>query len=119
MPKRTRKYEESLLEDLRDPAEAAAYLNLALDSIGEPDGTALFLLALGNVIRAQGVSEVAKGAELGRESLYKSISAAGNPRLKSVPDILRVMGLRISVEAQAKPSRQKATKRQSRLAKAS
>ncbi len=52
---------------------------------------ALFLLALGNVIRAQGFSEVAKGAELGRQSLYKAISAAGNPRLKSALDILRVL----------------------------
>lgn len=112
MPKRTRKYEESLLEDLRDPSEAAEYLNLALDSLNQPDGTALFLLALGNVIRAQGFSEVAKSAELGRESLYKSISAAGNPRLKSVLDILRVLGLRISVQAQEKPARRKPAKRE-------
>lgn len=102
MAKRPRKYEESLLEDLRDSKQAAAYLNAALAEIDTPDGASLFLMALGDVIRAQGVSNVARSAELGRESLYKSIASAGNPKLKSLLSVLQVMGLRLQVEAVAK-----------------
>lgn len=53
MPGRSRSYDDSLAEDLRDPAEAAAYLRVALDEAGDPDGTALLAVALGNVLRAQ------------------------------------------------------------------
>lgn len=119
MPKRTRKYEETLLEDLRDPKEAAAYLNAALDALDEPDGMALFLMSLGDVIRAQGVSNVARGAELGRESLYKAVSASGNPKLKSLLSILRVMGLRLSVQTNPITKHRRQTTRKPALAKAS
>jgi len=43
-------YEEILLEDLKDPAEAAAYLQAAL----EDEEPAVFLLALRQVAQAQG-----------------------------------------------------------------
>lgn len=125
MPKQTRKYEESLLEDLRDPTEAAAYLNAALEELDEPDGVAVFLLALRDVVRAREVSGVARSASLGRESLYRTLSATGNPKLKSLLAILRVMGLRISVEAvtddERAPTRPpaKTTRRKAPLAKAS
>ena len=102
MPRQTRPYRETLLENLRDPAEAAAHLNVALEGLSEPDGWPLFLMALSDVIRAQGVTTVAKNAALGRESLYKSLSPTGNPKLKSVLAILQVMGLRLSVEAPPK-----------------
>lgn len=125
MPKRTRNYEESLLEDLRDPTEAAAYLNAALEELDEPDGVAVFLLALRDVVRSREVSGVARSAELGRESLYRTLSATGNPKLKSLLAILRVMGLRISVEAATEDERAptrpqaKSTRRKATLAKAS
>lgn len=120
MPKPARKYEDSLLEDLRDPAEAAAYLNAALDEIDEEDGMALFLLSLSDVLRAQGASKVARSAELGRESLYKSLSPAGNPKIKSLLAILRGMGLHIRVDpAPIKISVPRKTKRKAPLAKAS
>ena len=122
MPKRTRNYEESLLADLRDPAEAAAYLNAALEEIDAEDGMALFLMSLGDVLRAQGVSNVARSAELGRESLYKSLSATGNPKFKSLLAVLRGMGLGISIQATprvgAKPP-SPGTRRKPALAKAS
>lgn len=123
MPKRTRDYEESLLEDLREPEAAAAYLNAALEDLDEPDGTELFLMALRNIMRAQGVSSVARDAGLGRESLYKSLSAAGNPKLKGLLSILRVMGLRLAVQAASQPAPQpsptKRPRRKPALAKAS
>ena len=48
MSKLTKSYRESLLQDLQDPKEAAAYLTAALD---EGD-SAVFLLALRDVADA-------------------------------------------------------------------
>ena len=88
-------YESRLLEDLQDPEEAVAYLEAAI----EDDDPATFLLALRQVVRAHGTSEVARKAKLGRESLYKTLSESGNPELQTINKLLHAMGLRLSVQA--------------------
>ena len=88
-------YEEVLLEDLKDPAEAAAYLQAAL----EDEDPAVFLLALRQVAQAQGMANVARKAHVGRESLYKTLSENGNPELRTINRLLHAMGLRLSVTA--------------------
>ena len=101
MPKRTKKYEENLMESLKNPNEAAAYLNVHLDT---DDSEELFLLALRDVARAHGFSDVAEQADLGRESLYKALSKDGNPKLSTLKSLLKVVGLKLSVEKENKAS---------------
>ncbi len=100
MPKRTRSYEESLVQSLTDPTEAAEYLNAHLADDSDDDDE-LFLVALRDVAKAYGFTEVAARADLGRESLYKALSETGNPRLSTLSTLLRAMGLRLSVEVQS------------------
>jgi probable addiction module antidote protein len=88
MAKRTKKYEVSLSESLKDPAEAAAYLNVHLNS-QDADSEELFLMALRDVAKAYGFSELAKKSNLGRESLYKALSASGNPKLETLRSLLK------------------------------
>ena len=95
MPKRTRKYEDSLIESLKKPTEAAAYLNAHL---GEDVGEDVFLLALRDVACANGITEIAEASSLGRESLYKALSKDGNPKLSTLRSVLKAMGLKLSVE---------------------
>lgn len=97
MSKRTASvpYEETLIDDLRDPAEAAAYLEAAM----EETDPAVFLLALRQVVQARGMTAVARKARLGRESLYKTLSEEGNPELRTLNRVLHAMGLRLSVTA--------------------
>lgn len=104
MPRRTKRYEESLMASLKDPAEAAAYLNAHLGG-GEDESDELFLLALRDVARAIGVGEVAETAVLGRESLYKALSKGGNPKLSTLRSILKAMGLRLTVDQNQKRRR--------------
>lgn len=92
----SRPYIDGLLEDLQDPEEAAAYLNAAIED-GDQD---VFMLALRDVVRARGMARVAREARLNRESLYKMLSAAGNPQLASLNALLRSVGLRIAVEVE-------------------
>ena len=95
MPKRTKKYEESLMESLQNPEEAAAYLNAHLD---EEDSEEMFLVALRDVAKAHGFSEVAEQADLGRESLYKALSKDGRPKLSTLRSLLKVVGLKLAIE---------------------
>ena len=92
----SRPYKDSLLEDLMDPKEAAAYLTAAL----EDDMPEVFLLALRHVAEAHGMTNIAEGAQLNRVSMYRMLSEKGNPQLSSLTAILHQMGLRLSIEVE-------------------
>ena len=96
MKKVTEKYENNLKEDLRDPVEAAEYLNAALE-----DGSQeVFLMALKDIAYAKGISEIARETKLNRENLYRILSTQGNPKLKSLNSVLHSVGLKLSVEVE-------------------
>ena len=95
MTKKITGYQEDLIESLKYPLEAAAYLNEAIED-GDKE---VFLLAMRNVAQAHGgMSAIAKKAHVNRESLYRMLSRKGNPELKNVLNLLHVVGLKISIE---------------------
>jgi probable addiction module antidote protein len=49
------------------------------------------------VARAAGMSRVAREANVGRESLYKSLGKTGNPEFTTVVDVLNALGFRLQV----------------------
>jgi probable addiction module antidote protein len=83
-------------EHLRTPAEMAAYLDAWLD--GAPVDAAGIAKALGDVARAKGMSQVAKDAGLSRESLYRALSADGNPSFATVLKVARALGVKLHAE---------------------
>lgn len=90
-------HDEVMVRRLRkDPAFAAEYLKAALDEEDEPG---VLLIALRRLAQAQGIAKVAKAAGIERESLYRALSAKGNPRLSTLVAVTRAIGLRITVEA--------------------
>lgn len=95
---RSRSYQTELLEALKDPQEAAHYLSAALEE-GDRER---FLLALRNVVEARGgMGRLAEGTRLNRESLYRMLSAKGNPELHSLEAVLQGLGLRLAIEPAA------------------
>jgi len=84
-------------EHLRDPEIAAEYLNEAF----EENNAAVILMALRNIVEAQedGIAGLASRSHLGRESMYKMLSAAGNPKLSSFTKVIQGLGLHLKVEA--------------------
>lgn len=89
-------YQDYLIESLKDPEEAAGYLNAALES-GDIKS---FLVALHNVVQAQGgVSKLAEHSNKSRSSLYKTLSMNGNPYLKSTYEILSSMDMHLAIVA--------------------
>ncbi len=90
-------YEEYLIESLKDPKEAQAYLNACLMD----EDPRVFLLALKDVLQAQGkdISTLAKKAKLNRENLYRMLSQKGNPKLTSIMAVLNAVGLQLAVQS--------------------
>jgi len=84
-------------EHLRTPEEMAAYLDAWLDEA--PDDIAGIAKALGNIARAKGMTQVAKDSGLSRESLYRALSATGNPSFATVLKVARALGMKLHAEA--------------------
>lgn len=82
---------------LRTPEEMALYLDACIE---ESDGDAAFIAkALGDIARAQGMTRVAAGAGLSRESLYKSLSGERVPDFSTVLKVMKSLGLKLHTEA--------------------
>jgi probable addiction module antidote protein len=97
MATRVRDYD--VADHLRTPEEMAAYLEAC---IAESDGDASFVVkALGDIARAKGMSQIARETGLGRESLYKALSADGNPHFDTIVKVAKALGLEISVRPAA------------------
>lgn len=91
-------YDEWLIEKLKDHDVAVAYLNNALKEAegGDSESLELLLIALKNVIQAQGgMTKIAKKARLGRESLYKTVSEHGNPEFRTIAALTHALGLEL------------------------
>jgi probable addiction module antidote protein len=78
-------------EHLKTEEDMAAYLEAALEE-GDP---ALVAAALGDIARAKGMTQVARDTGLGRESLYKALSASGNPEFATVMKVIAALGLKL------------------------
>ena len=78
-------------EHMETEEDMAAYLNVAL----EDGDLGLIMATLGDIARARRMALVAQETGLGRESLYKSVSADGNPEFATVLKVVRVLGLRL------------------------
>ena len=96
-------HEPWLIERLKDPEEAAAYLEAAI----EDGDQGVLMLALRHIAQARGgVAAIARKAKLTREATYRMLSKSGNPELRSLTAILGAAGLRLSV----KPIEQRPTR---------
>ena len=71
----------------------AEYLSAAIED-SNPD---VFVAALGDVAKARGMAHIAKEAGLGRESLYKALSAGAHPRFETVNAVLHALGVKFAV----------------------
>lgn len=70
----------------------AEYLSAAMED-ENPD---VLLMALLDVAKAQGMARVARDAGLGRESLYKALTAGAKPRFETIQAVLRAMDMQIT-----------------------
>jgi probable addiction module antidote protein len=91
---RTKKWDAA--EHLKSDEDMVAYLEAAL----EESDAALVAAALGDIARAKGMTDIARQAGLGRESLYKALSPGGNPEFSTVLKVVKALGLRLHATAE-------------------
>lgn len=97
--KMTGNYEEWLINSLKDKKEAAAYLQIALEEYQKDNNTEALLLALRYVTEAQGgMSLLSRKTHLNRESLYKTLSSRGNPKLQTLGILLKGLGFQLAIK---------------------
>jgi probable addiction module antidote protein len=90
-------HNETMIRRLRkDPEFAAEYLKAALEETDEPR---VLLIALRQVAQARGIATVARAAGIERESLYRALSAKGNPRLSTLCAVAKAVGLKLTLQA--------------------
>jgi probable addiction module antidote protein len=80
---------------LETKQDIADYLEAVLED-GDP---ALITHALGIIARAKGMAQIGRATGLGRESLYKALSAQGNPEFATVLKVIHALGLKLKVAA--------------------
>lgn len=92
----SRSHDEATVQEFKDsPQEAAAYLSAVLEDGDQEE----VMLALRRITAAfGGVSKLAAQTELNAKTLYRTLSARGNPEMKSLTAILKAMGMRLAVE---------------------
>lgn len=78
---------------LNSQEEMFEYLNACM----ETGDAKLIQSAIGDIAKAQGMSEIAQQAGVGRESLYKSLSDTGNPSFKTILNVIHALGGNLTV----------------------
>jgi probable addiction module antidote protein len=90
------RHDEWLMAQLADAEFAAEYLNAA----SEDDDPKTYLTAMRKVVEARGgMATVAEKASLSRETLYRTLSARGNPTIKTLTAVLKATGLKFGITA--------------------
>ena len=85
--------------------DVAQYLNSKemiaeyLSQILADGNTNELLVAMGNIAKAKGMSQIAKDTGLGRESLYKTFSPDAKPRFETIMKVLNSFGVKLQASA--------------------
>jgi probable addiction module antidote protein len=70
-------------------------MTLYLEAALEENDAGLVAAALGDIARAKGMTQIARDSGLGRESLYKALSADGNPTFATILKVIAALGLKL------------------------
>ena len=80
-------------EYLADEQMMKEYLQVMLDE----NGTDGFIKVLDDIAKAKGMTDIANKANLGRQNLYKALSAGHAPRFDTIKKVVEALGCKLSV----------------------
>ncbi len=80
-------------EYLDSPEMIHEYLKAAFED-GDSD---LLMVAIGNVAKAKGMSEIARATNLSRQNLYKALSSNGAPKFDTVKKVIEALGCKLII----------------------
>lgn len=94
-----RKYDEYLIETLKDPKEAEGYLNASLELYMEDNDVQALMLALEHLSRAKySITEVSRRTGIPRQNLYKIFDNETNPNFNTVFTLIKSLGFKLVVQ---------------------
>ena len=70
-------------------------ISVYLTGILEANDAALLALALGDIARARGMTEIAKAAGITREALYKALRPDSAPRFDTISRVCEALDVRL------------------------
>ena len=88
---KTKKWDAS--EFLDSPETIKEYLKACM----EEGDTELLLIAIGNVAKAQGMSEISRKTGLSRQNLYKALAEGSSPKFDTVKKVIEAFGCKLGV----------------------
>lgn len=80
-----------------DYMETQAKINEFLNECLEDEDPAVFISALGHLVKKQGVREIADETGLSRESLYKAFNGNTQPKWNTVFKVIQALGLNLAI----------------------
>lgn len=90
-------FDSLVIEQLKDPKLASAYLNEHISYEGKMKQN-LLLEALMKVIDAHGVNHIVNKTDVARRTIYSSFKEKGNPTLATLIAVMDELGVRIKFE---------------------
>ena len=85
------------VDELHTENDQALYLNACLDD--DPGDGSLIRIALGDIARARGMSQLARETGISREGLYCALSADGNAEFATVLKVIRALKIKLYAQA--------------------
>lgn len=82
------------LEHIQNEEDARDFLVIMI----EENGIQGLVQGLNLLAKHKGMTQVAKDADLSRQSLYRSLSEDGNPKLETIDKVVRALGFKLTVE---------------------
>ncbi len=87
----TRKWDAS--EYLDNPEMIREYLRVA----AEDGDSEMLTIAIGNVAKAVGMSEIARKTNLSRQNLYKALAPGSSPKFDTISKVVSALGCKLAV----------------------
>lgn len=81
--------------DAADYLDSEELITEYLNAILEENDDALLASALGDIAKAHGMTQIAKDAGIGRESLYKALRSDASPRFNTISKVLGALGIKL------------------------
>lgn len=100
-----RKFNDYLIEKLKDPKEAQSFLVASIIEYEEDHDVAVLMLALRYITEAQGgIAKLSARTHLNRQNLYKVLTGKTKPQLDTTLSIIKGLGFRLAVEPMSRAS---------------
>ena len=94
MPEKTVPWDAS--EHILDDRDSSLYLAAVIDEAIDAGDPSLIALALRDIAKARGMSDLARGSGVSRRALYDALSEHGDPKLSTLLAVMKALGVRVA-----------------------